>query len=98
MIELLGGRRLEGDDLALARRHTVHGVLHGAVLSGAQRVVDEQHRPAIVAVLSILQVEEPIDAPRQRAGIGLADRRPSRGRVRRRPESDGCGAVDGPKR
>jgi hypothetical protein len=36
-------------------------VLQGAVLAGSQRLVDEQHRPAVVAVLPILEVEELID-------------------------------------
>ena len=50
-------------------------MLQGAVLAGgAQRLMDEQHRPAIVAVLPILQVEQPIDAAREQgSGFQPAD-------------------------
>ena len=55
VIEVLGGRRLEGKDLATLRIDAGHDVLDGAVLpGGVHGLKDEQQRPLVVCVKFVL--------------------------------------------
>ena len=57
VVEILGGGRLEGDDLAALRVDAGHDVLDGAVLAGGVHgLEDEQHRPLVLRVELVLAV------------------------------------------
>ena len=59
MIELLGRRRLEAEDLGGLRIEAAHDVLDRAVLAGGvHRLEDQQQRPAVLRVEDLGQIEE----------------------------------------
>ena len=60
VVQFFGRRRLERIHLAALRIDARHDVLDGAVLAGrVHRLEDQQHRPAVVGVESILQFGQP---------------------------------------
>ena len=59
MVEFLGRRLLEAEDLAALRIHAGHDVLDGAVLAGGvHRLKNQQHRPGVVGVNEFLDFGE----------------------------------------
>ncbi len=85
MVELLGARLLEGEDLAAGGVDAGHDGANGPILAcGVHRLEDEEQRVAVVGVEPALEVVEFVDAvlegARISALVGLAARR-ERGHV-----------------
>ena len=59
MVEFLGGRFLETEDLAALRVHAGHDVADGAVLAGGvHRLEDDEHRVGVAGVEQFLGLGE----------------------------------------
>jgi hypothetical protein len=63
VIELLGGRRFEGMNVASLGVHAGHDVFDGAVFTGGVHgLEDQQHSPAVLGVEHVLEPGEGLDA------------------------------------
>src|ERR1700752_3412907 len=73
VVEILGGRRFEGMDLAALRIDAGHHMLDGAILAGGiQGLKDRQYRPFVLRVELVLQLSERLYAAGERlSGAGL---------------------------
>ena len=72
VIELLGARLLEAEDLTALRVDAGHHVADGAVLAGGiHRLEHDQHRVAVVGVEQLLRLRQLLPAQRQQVGGAL---------------------------